>query len=82
MSSGISPAGAVPPGLGGCGIARLGTHCQRLNGVPLELCTRILRVSYHIVIQSGYPFAPGSYLIVLTVDGHEYKQALHVEEEK
>ena len=32
--------------------------------------------------QPGRPVAPGSYLIVLIVDGNEYKQALRVEEEK
>jgi photosystem II stability/assembly factor-like uncharacterized protein len=31
--------------------------------------------------QAGPPVAPGSYLIVLSVDGNEYKQALRVEEE-
>src|SRR5262245_34379317 len=41
MSSGMSPAGAVPPGLGGCGVARLGVHCHRLCGVPLVFCTRV-----------------------------------------
>ncbi len=32
--------------------------------------------------QTSRPVAPGNYLIVLTVDGNEYKQALRVEEEK
>lgn len=32
--------------------------------------------------QSGPPATPGSYLLVLTVDGNEYKQALRVEEEQ
>ncbi|MHB1423129.1 MAG: VPS10 domain-containing protein [Gemmataceae bacterium] len=32
--------------------------------------------------QAARPVAPGSYLVVLTVDGNEYKQALRVEEEK
>jgi hypothetical protein len=32
--------------------------------------------------QTGRSVAPGSYLLVLTVDGNEYKQALRVEEEK
>jgi photosystem II stability/assembly factor-like uncharacterized protein len=31
---------------------------------------------------TGRPVAPGSYLVVLTVDGNEYKQVLRVEEEK
>jgi photosystem II stability/assembly factor-like uncharacterized protein len=32
--------------------------------------------------EAARPVAPGSYLVVLTVDGREYKQALRVEEEK
>jgi hypothetical protein len=32
--------------------------------------------------QTSRPVAPGNYLIVLTGDGNEYKQALRVEEEK
>jgi hypothetical protein len=32
--------------------------------------------------QTSRPVAPGSYLVVLTVDGNEFKQALRVEEEK
>src|SRR5579883_221706 len=34
------------------------------------------------VPEAARPVAPGSYLVVLTVDGREYRQALRVEEEK
>jgi hypothetical protein len=33
----MSPSGAVPPGLGGCGDTRLGVHSQRPGGVGLPL---------------------------------------------
>jgi hypothetical protein len=35
----MSPVGAVPPGLGGRGVTRLGAHCHRCGGggVPLLL---------------------------------------------